>query len=183
MAEPWDAPLVNGPREDGSQSNAQINSDQENHAADEQHPGELGISYQPPEPDSVAENLTTGEEDLNQKTQEFEDMLFNGLGLGPNVERPTKETYPTEPTDILEIPYEDPGIDTGGETSAIEDDESTTPEATPLELERGDPLNQKGQDDSPERSGEKAGAQESKDSSPGKGLGNFLRLVGGSWGV
>ena len=183
MDESWHAPLADSSRKDGSHDTAQIDRDRENHAVEVQHPDERGISYQPHEPESVPDNLIAGEENLNQKTQDLEDILYNDLGLGPRVESPTREIFPLEASDSVEIPYEDPGIDTGGDTSAIEDDESTTPEATPLELQRRDPLDSKSRDVSSERSGEEAGGQESEDSSPGKGLGNFLRLVGGSWGV
>ncbi|KAL8964403.1 MAG: hypothetical protein Q9183_004475, partial [Haloplaca sp. 2 TL-2023] len=181
--ESWNTPLADSSHKDGFHDTAQIDLDRANHAADVQHPDELGISYQPHEPESLPENPTAGEEDLNQKTQQLEDILYNDLGLGPRVESPAKELFPLEASDSLEIPYEDPGIDTGGETSAIEDDESSTPEATPLEFEQRNPLDEKSQDGSPERRGEKTGARESNDSSPGKGLGDFLRLVGGSWGV
>ncbi|KAL8773696.1 MAG: hypothetical protein Q9209_001464 [Squamulea sp. 1 TL-2023] len=93
------------------------------------------------------------------------------------------------------IPYEDPGIDTGGETSTIEDDGSepltssqdTVDQSTDLPF-----LSKDGDDDremvidvsQPESSDiESTTPEESTISSPGKGLGGFLRMVGGSWGV
>lgn len=76
--------------------------------------------------------------------------------------------------DKRDIPYEDPGIDTGGETPSSEleaiigsrtlnSDDATYGEHSSDE------------DIEPE--------EEPTISSPGKGLGDFLRMVGGSWGV
>lgn len=96
------------------------------------------------------------------------------------------------------IPYEDPGIDTGGETSTVEDggSESQTssqdivdhPVDLPPPLPDDDSTSNArlsidtSQGGSP-NTGESTTSKEPTISSPGKGLGGFLRMVGGPWGV
>ncbi|KAL8761249.1 MAG: hypothetical protein Q9184_002629 [Pyrenodesmia sp. 2 TL-2023] len=76
--------------------------------------------------------------------------------------------------DKLAIPYEDPGIDTGGETPSSE-----------LEAIIGSrTLNSEDPTYSEHSSDEDIKPEEEPTmSSPSKGLGDFLRMVGGSWGV
>ncbi|KAL8921693.1 MAG: hypothetical protein Q9208_005622 [Pyrenodesmia sp. 3 TL-2023] len=77
-------------------------------------------------------------------------------------------------TDNLDIPYEDPGIDTGGETPSSEVEAImgsrtlNSDDATYIEHSNNEDIET---------------AEEPTTSSPGKGLGDFLRMVGGSWGV
>lgn len=86
----------------------------------------------------------------------------------------------------LEIPYEDPGIDTGSETSALG---LNLEQQADLTAEPHNPIqgstNQ--ESTSPGSSTDSASEGETEPtiepSSPGKSLGNFLRMVGGSWGV
>ena len=98
--------------------------------------------------------------------------------------------------DTLNIPYEDPGIDTGRESSAVED--SVVREVQSIAIDTDSTaddtasttaLSEQAQSVQEEpRTSTKLVRTESSGSgptsnSPGKGLGDFLRMVGGSWGV
>ncbi|KAL9009155.1 MAG: hypothetical protein Q9173_005790 [Seirophora scorigena] len=91
------------------------------------------------------------------------------------------DDLPTDASEMpskADIPYDDPGIDTGSETPSTE----TTGRAP------NPPFVQKKPEDTdphakPSTRSESPEAAEPTISSPGKGLGDFLRMVGGSWGV
>lgn len=104
---------------------------------------------------------------LESETKDILEAIYQDVPL------PSDEVSLHEPRtpDKLDIPYIDPGIDTGGETPSAEldsethkEDNSTPPHET-------------------SSSSASTEAEESTISSPGKGLGDFLRMVGGSWGV
>ncbi|KAL8708586.1 MAG: hypothetical protein Q9220_006521 [cf. Caloplaca sp. 1 TL-2023] len=92
------------------------------------------------------------------------------------------EKIPPEKVLILEpikqpatdIPYEDPGIDTEGDTSTLSDS-STIDGIDDSKSTHGDKLKDNASVASED--------EQPKTSSPAKGLGDFLRMVGGSWGV
>ncbi|KAL8835406.1 MAG: hypothetical protein Q9170_003335 [Blastenia crenularia] len=98
----------------------------------------------------------------------------------------------------LEIPYEDPGIDTGSETPAPEDDNKRADLLPQTQL--ASQVSRDPSDTSPESpttataakvdssitepsTSEYIDIEGSNFNSPGKSLGDFLRMVGGSWGV
>ncbi|KAL8727355.1 MAG: hypothetical protein Q9166_006123 [cf. Caloplaca sp. 2 TL-2023] len=91
----------------------------------------------------------------------------------------------------LEIPYEDPGIDTGGEISAVENDgapeeddvDLSTDQSLAVDIETGIAKPADGSSHVESSDVESTTSEEPAVSSPGKGLGGFLRMVGGSWGV
>ncbi|KAL8670322.1 MAG: hypothetical protein Q9168_005139 [Polycauliona sp. 1 TL-2023] len=94
----------------------------------------------------------------------------------------------TETTESGIIPYEDPGIDTGGETSTMEDDGSESQASSLDTIEHSMNLAPGPTDDSSKNhaksvDNESTESAEPRSSSPSKGLGGFLRMVGGSWGV
>ncbi|KAI4286513.1 MAG: hypothetical protein L6R35_004231 [Caloplaca aegaea] len=83
----------------------------------------------------------------------------------------------------LGIPYEDPGIDTGSETPSAEI--ITAKEPYPLSQQQQSQTTEFAPPtDLPSRSSSPdAEAEPTIASSPGKGLGDLFRMVGGSWGV
>ncbi|KAL8977463.1 MAG: hypothetical protein Q9205_006741 [Flavoplaca limonia] len=134
--------------------------------------------------------------------------LLSDRGLDPEDEvsqdLPSNELFPLVPqtedgaAEPPIIPYEDPGIDTGGETSTIEDEGSGSQTSSQDTVEHPvDPPPHLPDDDSTSNArlsidtaqarssvtDEGAASEEPTISSPGKGLGGFLRMVGGSWGV
>ncbi|KAL8915646.1 MAG: hypothetical protein Q9172_006799 [Xanthocarpia lactea] len=141
---------------------------------------------------------------LAAEVQATVDALLTNAGIDPEAkvlaseDIPTHNVLPGDPgapeTEI--IPYEDPGIDTGGETSTIEDDGSdsqTSSQDTVDQSFRLPPLlpnHSKGNaglaiDTSQAQSSDTQStiSEEPTISSPSKGLGGLLRMVGGSWGV
>ncbi|KAL8846029.1 MAG: hypothetical protein Q9221_008860 [Calogaya cf. arnoldii] len=131
------------------------------------------------------------------------DALFTTAGLIPDPEVPLSQHLPknnlfpaaSNAPESQIIPYEDPGIDTGGEISTIEDDGSESSQDTvdhsmtlpsPHLTDGNSKGNARlaietlhaGSSDTESTTSEAPTA-----SSPGKGLGGFLRMVGGSWGV
>ncbi|KAL8998254.1 MAG: hypothetical protein Q9169_002658 [Polycauliona sp. 2 TL-2023] len=131
------------------------------------------------------------------------DALLSDRGFDPEPGIPLSEDpaasdlAPAEldTPDPLIIPYEDPGIDTGGETSAMEDDgsdsQASSQDTVDHSMNLSLPLHTTYTDNksiSPSavhHSQLTSSDTESTtaNSSPGKGLGGFLRMVGGSWGV
>lgn len=115
-----------------------------------------------------------GQEVLGPKAQESADRVqqdpdINTVPEPRTIEAPVTDAASTdEPTTPgkLNIPYEDPGIDTGSDTQ-------------PLDNNVGE-IGAHREDSSSEST---APEEEPRISSPGKGLGDFLRIVGGSWGV
>ncbi|KAL8938621.1 MAG: hypothetical protein Q9216_003796 [Gyalolechia sp. 2 TL-2023] len=95
--------------------------------------------------------------------------------------------------DGAEIPYEDPGIDTGSETFPLQADEQPSESASQVRkasqerVDRRTSSQDSAMDDDDDGEGKRESttdpAHPEPPSSPGKSLGNFLRLVGGSWGV
>ncbi|KAL8719982.1 MAG: hypothetical protein Q9225_003098 [Loekoesia sp. 1 TL-2023] len=110
--------------------------------------------------------------------------------------KPLSETRTQEQ---LEIPYEDPGIDTESETPPSQDgkeratrfwksmDDQVNPTEHPqdglAQTEYGNTMSAMDSSRIEPSSGENSEVEEPRISSPGKGLGDFLRMVGGSWGV
>lgn len=78
--------------------------------------------------------------------------------------------------DKLDIPYEDPGIDAGSETRSIRIEPKGEDPGTGSRTPDDNSYTEISSDESTEAEGPSI-------SSPGKGLGDFLRMVGGSWGV
>ncbi|KAL8781422.1 MAG: hypothetical protein Q9213_006005 [Squamulea squamosa] len=159
-------------------------------------------------PDKLAKDLGPGissgrQEMLEAEVQASVDALLEGVGVGTGSDVLAPEGHHTDNAlpsklDAPEskiIPYEDPGIDTGGETSTIEDDgpESLTSSQDTVDQSTDPPpLSKDSNGDremvmdasQPESSDtESTTPEEPTISSPGKGLGGFLRMVGGSWGV
>lgn len=107
----------------------------------------------------------------------------------PQPQDPTSPTTPTTPHEQGDIPYEDPGIDTGSETSPLDLDEAQA--NYPIEVRESNPESIDQRKISPGSITDSASEGEvepeiepsTSPSSPGKSLGNFLRMVGGSWGV
>ncbi|KAI4176048.1 MAG: hypothetical protein LQ343_001330 [Gyalolechia ehrenbergii] len=104
--------------------------------------------------------------------------------------------------DEAEISYEDPGIDTGSETSPLENKEPRAESAPEVRSASQGDIHRRGTSEKsptdtvdgvtesatdPSRaelsSSEGTESEEPSVNSPGKSLGNFLRMVGGSWGV
>ncbi|KAI4190811.1 MAG: hypothetical protein LQ346_004852 [Caloplaca aetnensis] len=138
--------------------------------------------------DTSAHNETdkTGveENELDALDPEVDDLLnaihqdhlvldsMEQIAFSPEVPDSTSSHEPQTPNK-LDIPYEDPGIDTGGETPSAE-----------LEAVIGSRTSKSEHVTHTEPSSDEDIEQEEPTiSSPGKGLGEFLRLVGGSWGV
>ncbi|KAL8959045.1 MAG: hypothetical protein Q9193_004016 [Seirophora villosa] len=87
-------------------------------------------------------------------------------------------THASEVSSRPDIPYDDPGIDTGSETPSTEPTGRVpNPPSVQYTPEYPDPHTK------PSTRSESPEAAEPRISSPGKGLGDFLRMVGGSWGV
>ncbi|KAL9599170.1 MAG: hypothetical protein Q9219_004038 [cf. Caloplaca sp. 3 TL-2023] len=146
---------------------------------------------QPSDVDALLEGLETGTATAtalsdNTALTSTETLLLDQSGTPNNIE----------------IPYEDPGIDTGSETPLSED--SKPPTDLTHEIRRSSkgsidrpiasqesvldsadgkarPVNESF--DTQSSSSENTESEEPKVSSPGKSLGDFLRMVGGSWGV
>ncbi|KAL8809919.1 MAG: hypothetical protein Q9223_007557 [Gallowayella weberi] len=133
--------------------------------------GILTTEHNAPGVQSIVEDR---DRDMADGTPGFDDDLMAAIDTLPA----------TDPVASLSphIPYEDPGIDTGGDTSAIDDDgeeEATDPPPPPLTVDTS--LAESSSSDDEESS--TVSAKTTLPSSPGKGLGGFLRMVGGSWGV
>ncbi|KAL8637244.1 MAG: hypothetical protein Q9228_005463 [Teloschistes exilis] len=183
-------------------------------SAEVQSPDVLGISYPNNndnndnniEKDTVMEtrhNIATAEQQdtLDAKYRDIMDVLDNNqdhttltLTASPPEEEPpapvsTSSHLTPRKDDTLDIPYEDPGIDTdtGGEMSeALEEEEEEI--TNPLGLPPSpDPDRNSKQEDgvvgSSREGSESEGEEAAEEEKGGKGLGGFLRLVGGSWGV
>ncbi|KAI4272103.1 MAG: hypothetical protein L6R38_006695 [Xanthoria sp. 2 TBL-2021] len=142
---------------------------------------------------------------LEAEVQANLDALLSNAGLKPELEIPVSEDLPTNDLfpdisgtpEAQMIPYEDPGIDTGGETSTIEDDGSESQTSSQDTVDHSIQVpphltdhESKGKarlaiETLPAGSSdtESTTSEEPTVSSPGKGLGGFLRMVGGSWGV
>ncbi|KAL8733953.1 MAG: hypothetical protein Q9181_003367 [Wetmoreana brouardii] len=163
VGDTWNVPQLDGSREDILDVAAHDEVDRGDHTVDAQSPDMLGISYDKPGKEPDPEIPEVLEEVLEGKPHRMADDFHEPPGTGFETKEPAPEDVSPvlphntglETQDTLDIPYEDPGIDTGGETSALEDDEEESTEAE----------------------------EELQNLSPGKGLGVFLRMVGGSWGV
>ncbi|KAL8804285.1 MAG: hypothetical protein Q9182_002650 [Xanthomendoza sp. 2 TL-2023] len=143
----------------------------------DEEPG-LGIStaeHDPPDAKPVAGDRIDG-------TLGFENDLLTAMDTLPSTTTTTVSTS-------TEIPYEDPGIDTGGDTSTLDDDgedqntphDARDPPPQPLTLAESSSSSSSDEEEDDERG--TVAAKTTMPASPGKGLGGFLRLVGGSWGV
>ena len=148
------------------------------------------------------------QEILEAELQANLNALLSDRGLDPEDEVsqdiPSNDLFPPVPqiengaAEPSIIPYEDPGIDTGGETSTIEDDASDSQASSqdtvdhpvdlpPHLLDHDSTSNARLSIDTAKVGSsvtdEGAASNEPTISSPGKGLGGFLRMVGGSLGV
>ncbi|KAL8902585.1 MAG: hypothetical protein Q9207_004570 [Kuettlingeria erythrocarpa] len=130
------------------------------------------------------DNTGVEEEELDALDPEVDELLnaiqqdhlvLDSMESVAPIQQASDSTFSHKPhtPNNLDIPYEDPGIDTGGETPSAELEAiigSRTPKsegATHAEPPSDEDIEQ----------------EEPTINSPGKGLGEFLRLVGGSWGV
>ncbi|KAL8685818.1 MAG: hypothetical protein Q9224_005658, partial [Gallowayella concinna] len=160
-------------------------------AGEESGLGILTTEHDAPEAKSMVEDR---DRDMADKTSDLADDLMA-----------TIDTLPLPDPVALksaDIPYEDPGIDTGGDTSTIDDDgeesqtidqeddrghHSTDHLPPPLTLDIDKANSEHSIDTSLAESSDHESSTGSEKptllSSPGKGLGGFLRMVGGSWGV
>ncbi|KAL8645759.1 MAG: hypothetical protein Q9226_007157 [Calogaya cf. arnoldii] len=181
-----------------------------------QNPEDVEGDMPAPYEESVAEDIDdglgkrTGQGVSSDRQDELEagvhanlDAPFITAGLIPGPEVPMSEHLPinnlfpaaSNAPESQIIPYEDPGIDTGGETSTIEDDGSESSQDT---VEHSMTLPSTHLTDGTSKGNAKIAIEtlhaESSDTesttseapavgSPGKGLGGFLRMVGGSWGI
>lgn len=194
VGDTWNVPQFDGSGDQRPGDAAQHRKDHGGNMAGFQARDMLGISYDG-KPEADLEKMTPQlkKEELVADLQNIVDPLEEDFGIDAGTEilalessaMPAGTAPSEEPRDTSDIPYEDPGIDTGGETSALEEDEKdTTPGVTPSESEQRDPLDQENVHDSSSDDGASTMEQEeSRSLSPGKGLGTFLRMVGGSWGV
>ncbi|KAI4197533.1 MAG: hypothetical protein LQ350_005848 [Teloschistes chrysophthalmus] len=161
-------------------------------SAEVQSSDALGISHD--QKDTVIETgaeppITADQQDtLDAKYRDIIDVLDNNQDhttLPPTASPPPEE--PPVPIsshldDRLDIEYEDPGIDTGGETSeAVEEEEplNLPPPPDPDDTSK----REDGAFGSSREASESEGDGEVEEEKGAKGLGGFLRLVGGSWGV
>ncbi len=131
-----------------------------------------------------ADNIRAEEKELDALDPEVDDLLnaiqqdhlvLESMEPVAPIPQASDSTFSHEPQtpQKLDIPYEDPGIDTGGETPAAE-----------LEAVIGSRTSSSEDASHAEHSSDEDIEQEEPTiNSPGKGLGEFLRLVGGSWGV
>ena len=165
--------------------------------------------------DQIVGQAQLHDEQVLQQSNQHTDMetlvedlrVITGTGTpAPEVlDIDTAQAYPPSDNsspDMLEIPYEDPGIDTGSETPALENDtqqDDLAPETSKPSYEAKDetnvsakvPVGIREESVEPEldeahtgsTSGDSSEGEELRISSPSKGLGDFLRMVGGSWGV
>ncbi|KAL9027600.1 MAG: hypothetical protein Q9196_003897 [Gyalolechia fulgens] len=90
--------------------------------------------------------------------------------------------------DGAENPYEDPGIDTGSETFPLEADEQQAESASEMRRASQEYINRRRTSEASARDRiegetEPVEPEEPSVNNPGKSLGDFLRIVGGSWGV
>lgn len=150
---------------------------------------------------------------LEAEVQANLDALISDVGLEPENKVPVSEDLPTNEVfpdgsvapEPQIIPYEDPGIDDGGETSTMEDDGSESQTSSQDTVDHPSTLHlppppspphltdhaSKGNNakvtidtlQAASSDTESTASEEPTVSSPGKGLGGFLRMVGGSWGV
>ncbi|KAL8949164.1 MAG: hypothetical protein Q9222_004714 [Ikaeria aurantiellina] len=140
----------------------------------------------------VAESIDEVEGDPEQASHmpndEAPNMPHNEPLDHDEVEVPTTSPPPTEPIppdkptllkpitrSDTDIPYEDPGIDTEGDTSTLSDNST-------IDGIDGSKSIHDGQSNEPSDT-TSVTLEEPKTTSPSKGLGDFLRMVGGSWGV
>ncbi|KAL8703836.1 MAG: hypothetical protein Q9201_002986 [Fulgogasparrea decipioides] len=162
VGDAWNVPQLDGSREERLDVAAHDEKARGDHTVDAQSPDMLGISYNKSGQEPDRETSEVLEEVLEAPSRQIADDFHEPPGTECEAKEPaTEDASPvllnnagSETLGTLDIPYEDPGIDTGGETSAMEDDEEESTEA-----------------------------EEPQSLSPGKGLGVFLRMVGGSWGV
>ncbi|KAL8659481.1 MAG: hypothetical protein Q9202_007095 [Teloschistes flavicans] len=204
MEDAGHTPQFGGSEEEKPEDHPPSSGNQRYQSAETQSPDVLGISYRKDTVGSGREIIATAEQNtLDAKYQDIIDVLDNShdtTTLDPDLSPPEPPApvsthlpplKDTTPQDTLEIPYEDPGIDTGGETSsALEEDEGRespepvysppSPDLTSART-KNTAFGSRESDSSSE--GEAEDADETRAMSPGKGLGGFLRLVGGSWGV
>ncbi|KAI4098579.1 MAG: hypothetical protein L6R37_006401 [Teloschistes peruensis] len=202
-------PQFDGPEKDNLEDNRPPpgSGDHARQSAEVQNPDVLGISYpnnNNKNKDAVLEtrhNIPSAEQqdtldakyrDIISTLENHQDHTTLTLTASPPEEEPpepvsTSSYLPARKDDTLDIPYEDPGIDTdtGGEVSeALEEEETMEALGLPPSL---DPDRNPKQGDSvvgSSREGsESEGEVEEAEEKTAKGLGGFLRLVGGSWGV
>lgn len=146
--------------------------------------------------------VNTGEDaDETESTLEerHQNMADGNSSIEADATTPIHASLLQEPlvSKTEDIPYEDPGIDTGGETSTMEDDDREDTQAPdrnerenmtdspPLTVNTDNASYGVSMDTSQVESSDNDSiiSMEPTVSSPGKGLGGFLRMVGGSWGV
>lgn len=210
LENPWDRPrsVDDGwhlPEPDPPEAKSQNTRDLESDPMATQVENVEKALYDMPEKDSGLGISSDRQHILEAEVQANLDALLSDASLEPELEVPVSEDLPTNDLfpdgsgtpEAQIIPYEDPGIDTGGETSTIEDDGSESQTSSQDTVDhsihvphhltdhesKGNARLSSNTLPAGSSDTESTTSEEPSVSSPGKGLGGFLRMVGGSWGV